>query len=164
MGKYIKKTISLKDATLEGEIWKEVNEEGIEGNYLVSNFGRIYSKICQRVLITHKARTGGYICVAITCGKVRKTFRLHRLIAKSFIPNPFNKKEVNHIDKDVTNNRVENLEWFSPKENQMHKMGVSVWHKNQTRITSSDYSVARRKLEGFSDKIIPMLKQIVPLE
>lgn len=50
----------------------------------------------------------------------KKEFRLHRLIAKTFIPNPENLPQVNHIDEDKTNNAVDNLEWCTSLQNNNH--------------------------------------------
>jgi hypothetical protein len=165
MGRYIKKTIGLEEATLKGEIWIEISK--LKNEYLVSNFGRIYSKISQRVLKTNPNKKTGYVNIPIGkmgTGKEREMFRVHRLVAEAFIPNPQGKKEVNHKNKIKHDNRVDNLEWHTPLENHLHKRGLSIWHKDQTRISPSDYSVARRKLKGFSEKIIPIIKEKVPLE
>ena len=50
----------------------------------------------------------------------QKTFKVHRLVAKAFIPNPDNKPECDHLDKDKTNNCVSNLRWVSTEENWEH--------------------------------------------
>lgn len=68
--------------------------------------------------------TGGYMNVWLSKGGKVKIKRVHRLVAMAFIPNPLNKEYVNHIDKDVTNNIPENLEWVSQSENQLHSYKV----------------------------------------
>lgn len=62
----------------------------------------------------------GYYTVAICYEGVKKSVPIHRLIAESFIPNPENKKYVNHINSIRTDNRIENLEWVTPTENAIH--------------------------------------------
>lgn len=160
---YVANRMCLKDATLENEIWKDV--EGYNGDYKVSNLGRIYSEIAQRILKAPVNNANGGYCQLPLGSRsgTRKSFRLHRLVALAFIPNPDNKKEVNHKDKDKTNNRVENLEWMSGFENALHKNGKSIWNTKQGRISLTNYSVSKRKLQGFSEKIIPMLNKMIPL-
>ena len=161
MGKYIAKRVSLDEATLPNEIWKDV--VGYEEKYKVSNLGRIYSEISKKILNPHKNILNGYYQMPLGNRPNRKNFRLHRLVAEAFIPNPFNKKEVNHKNKDINDNRVKNLEWMNAWENQAHRNGVTMWNNWQGRITSLDYSVGRRKIEGFSERIIPMLEKMIPI-
>lgn len=105
------------------EIWKEI--EGTNGAYLVSNLGRVKSlnfrmqKGVERVMTGGKDEKG-YVTVTIAVLKGRKTQKVHRLVAKAFIPNPKNLPEVNHIDGDKTNNCVDNLEWTNRKGNMSH--------------------------------------------
>lgn len=106
------------------EIWKDI--PGFEGYYQASNFGRIKSlgtitkyKPKERILKLAKSNAG-YLRVHIGHHYNRRTWNVHRLIAITFIPNPLNKKEVNHIDGDTTNNKVDNLEWVTPSENIKH--------------------------------------------
>ncbi len=70
----------------------------------------------------------GYLRVGIYVGNNKtKPIYIHRLIAQSFIPNPENKLEVNHIDGNTKNNHISNLEWVTKSENQLHayKIGLN---------------------------------------
>ena len=59
----------------------------------------------------------GYLEVHLCKDGFGKVFRIHRLVAEAYIPNPENKPEVNHKDENKTNNCINNLEWSTPKEN-----------------------------------------------
>lgn len=63
----------------------------------------------------------GYKVVTLTNKENRKSIPVHRLVALAYLPNPDGKKEINHIDGNKLNNNVENLEWSTAKENQLHK-------------------------------------------
>lgn len=94
------------------EIWKDI--EGYESLYQVSNLGRVKSKCLknERILKTRK-HPNGYEIVNLKS----KTYAVHRLVAKTFIPNPNKYKEVNHKDENKLNNKIDNLEWCSRKYN-----------------------------------------------
>lgn len=104
------------------EEWRDV--VGYEGVYEVSSFGNV-----RRVDLGHHStkeglksqRTdpNGYKQVDLWNGSGR-THRVHRLVAKAFIPNPKKKRTVNHKDGDKTNNHVDNLEWATYSENNQH--------------------------------------------
>lgn len=99
------------------EIWKDI--EGYEELYQVSNLGRVKRVTTGRILKSVKA-SNGYLSVSLYKDNIQTTNTIHRLVAQSFIPNPENKPEVNHIDEDKLNNMVSNLEWMTPKENLNH--------------------------------------------
>lgn len=101
------------------EIWLPIN--GYEGLYEVSSFGRVrslnYSRTGQTRILVSAQKKNGYLQVGLFKNRKRKNYKVHRLVAEAFIPNWFDDKQVNHIDEDKTNNRVENLEWCSAKYN-----------------------------------------------
>lgn len=101
------------------EVWKDI--KGYEGFYQISNLGRVKSLIRKNVLkekiIKGGIQKNGYKFVLLYKDKNSKIFRVHRLVAEAFIPNPNKYKEVNHIDENKTNNNVENLEWCTRKYN-----------------------------------------------
>lgn len=99
------------------EIWKDI--KGYEGLYQISNFGNVYSKITNKKLKPF-ANEKGYLRVELRKNKSRKNFKVHRLVAIMFISNPNGYNEVNHIDGNKQNNKIENLEWCSHKCNMIH--------------------------------------------
>jgi len=103
---------------MEGtEIWNKI--EGYE-NYEVSTFGNVRN--ITRNILLKLSKKGNYYSIGLTDkNKSRKLFRVHRLVCMTFIPNPDNKAEVNHKDKNGLNNNVMNLEWNSHQENCIHR-------------------------------------------
>lgn len=99
------------------EIWKDI--KGYEGLYKVSNLGRVKNIKFNRFIKPFSAGIG-YLQVDLSRGNNRRKVLVHRLVAEAFIPNPENKLEVNHIDEDKTNNKVDNLEWCTRTENVNH--------------------------------------------
>ena len=121
------------------EIWKDI--PGYEGLYQVSNLGRVKSLERYKdnnsglVKMPEKIMQGGirngYVLVYLTKDGKRKTFSAHRLVAQAFIPNPEQKPTINHINGNKQDNRVENLEWNTDKENINHAVKTGLWdHKN----------------------------------
>jgi len=91
-------------------------------NYSVSNYGRIRNDKTGRILKPGDSSTGGYLYVNLYKNGIVKYQKVHRLVALAFIPNPENKRTVNHIDGNKTNNHTENLEWNTHAENNKHAM------------------------------------------
>ena len=116
------------------EIWKDV--QGYEGLYQVSNLGRIKSlgrfvdKLkChywqEEKILKLRKRVDGYLNVILSKKGKTKTFSVHRLVAMTFISNPENKPEVDHINAIKTDNSVNNLRWASHKENMNNSLTIA---------------------------------------
>lgn len=100
------------------EVWKEI--EGYEHSYKVSNTGKIRNlKKELKYFIVN-----GYKIIALSKNGNTKNYRVHRLVAKAYIPNPEDKPEVNHKDGNKQNNDVSNLEWMTRRENAIHARNV----------------------------------------
>lgn len=117
----------MQMSTLSIEEWRTIKNFP---DYEVSSLGRVRSKTRKRatnfgyrtihsqiIKSFPNEKRGGYLCVTLCDHSKHYGARVHRLVAEAFIPNPENKPFINHIDCDVTNNRVSNLEWVTPKEN-----------------------------------------------
>ena len=100
------------------EIWKTI--EGYP-SYMVSNMGRVKSLNYRRTgiekILKPKINEKGYYYYSLFIDGKEYKFRIHRLVALHFIPNPNNLPEVNHKDENKANNCVENLEWCDRKYN-----------------------------------------------
>lgn len=109
------------------EIWKDI--QGFEGAYMVSNFGRVKSMARTRKsrggclcpvpekILSQSTDKDGYKDVALSKNHKLYFFRVHRLVAMAFIPNPNNYPLINHKDENPANNNVQNLEWCNQSYN-----------------------------------------------
>jgi hypothetical protein len=88
-------------------------------NYIIYPDGIVVSRKLNRRMKTNTA-CHGYHGLVLSCSGKRQAWLLHRLIATIFLPNPDNLSQVNHIDGNKDNNRVENLEWCTAKHNLDH--------------------------------------------
>ena len=101
-----------------GEEWRFTPEYP---NYMVSNYGRVYSYYHQKI-IKPFCNTGGYLTLTLTVAKKLKRVKLSRLVAMAFHANPENKPIVHHVDCNVKNNKADNLIWVTHDEhNELHK-------------------------------------------
>lgn len=102
------------------EEWKDIKEEGIKDIYEVSNFGRVRNKLTDHILIGDINSVGYRRVLLSTIDCKSKKFLVHRLVAKYFIYTDSLELVVNHMDGNKQNNCVDNLEWCTRSENDLH--------------------------------------------
>lgn len=100
-------------------------------DYCINEFGEIYS-LKTKMYIKSSNNYNNYKVITFHKNGVKKQFRLHRLVAEAFLPNPNNKSQVNHIDGNKANNHVSNLEWATPLENNIHAYKIGLKKGNKT--------------------------------
>ena len=103
------------------EIWKDIN--GFEGKNQISNLGRVKS-------LNYRHTNKEVILKPFKCSSIGNQYYkvqlldnqyyIHRLVAQTFIPNPSNLPQINHIDENHFNNSIDNLEWCTPNHNCNH--------------------------------------------
>ena len=98
-------------------------------DYIVSSDGKVYStNTCgpsyYHKEISQRLNSDGYLQITVGKTNNRSQYRVHRMVAEAFIPNPDNLPEVNHKDYDRTNNKVDNLEWCTHADNITHSAGI----------------------------------------
>lgn len=127
------------------EQWKDV--PGWEDRYMVSNTGKVYSKLKKIIKKTSYTNNGYEVIMLARDGKQYGTF-VHRLVAKAFLPNPNNLPIVNHKDENPRNNHVDNLEWctysYNNTYNNVHlriaqKIGRKVYQYNSNGDLIGEY-------------------------
>jgi len=117
------------------EVWKDLCENR-RHKYEISTFGRVK---CDGVIKEYSLNKG-YLRF------IEPWKLLHRAVAETFIPNPKNKKTVNHIDGDKTNNHVSNLEWSTSSENMQHAFSTGLNnHHDKRKLTFEQAEEIRAK-------------------
>lgn len=149
------------------EEWKDI--VGYEGLYQVSTLGRVKSfhkGNTPRLLKPHRC-SNEYLMVQLSKDGLVTHMLIHRLVAQAFIDNPCNYPQVNHKDEDVTNNRVDNLEWCTAKYNSnygTHNQRLSEskkgWHPSEEVIEG----MRQRMIERHKNTPHPMRKKVLCVE
>lgn len=98
-------------------------------DYLISNFGRVYSSKTD-IIMKSSILSSGYLAVCFTDNRVQYTKNIHRMVAEAFVPGWDFGLEVNHIDADKLNNHESNLEWTTPSENIRHALNLGLRKPN----------------------------------
>jgi hypothetical protein len=152
------------------EIWKDII--GYEGYYKVSNLGNIRSldRLVNKPNKTSYIRKGklcnqsksnlGYMTVGFTVNNKKVNKYVHRLVAEAFITNINNYPQVNHIDCNKTNNRINNLEWCTNSQNHIHasKNGLNKLHLHRVAYSGEENGRAlltKEQVLEIKEKYIP---------
>lgn len=108
------------------EIWKDII--GFEGSYMISSLGRVkslnYNKTKKEKILKPQLDKQGYYTIGLCKNKKKKHYKIHRLVCQTFLHNPEKKKQVNHKNGIKNDNILENLEYMTAKENNIHKYKV----------------------------------------
>lgn len=145
---------------MKEEIWNNI--EGFEGKYMVSSFGRVkrLSSYYRRteIILNPPLGSRGYLQIILSNNGKRKTYLVHRLVAKAFIPNPNNLTQVNHKDENKQNNCVDNLEWCDSKYNINYGNGIK--KRVRTNVKNGVYDkIGKINKKNFSKPINQYTKE-----
>ena len=133
---------------------RKIKINGISTDYKADIYGNIWSyknknkpkKLCPMI------NKYGYLVVNLHVNKKQKQYRVNRLIAETFIPNPYNLPQVNHINGNKKDNSVENLEWVTAKENTRHAI------LNNLRVQTGENFHSSKMKEKDIHKICKLLE------
>ena len=125
-------------------------------NYLISTLGNVKTVNGKPKKIVYDNK--GYGRVELWKNNKGRKFRIHRLVAEAFIPNPLGKEQVNHIDGNKKNNCVSNLEWVTPKENIRHAIennlsSIKYGSKNLSSKLNEDDVLYIRENAGINKSV-----------
>lgn len=105
--------------------------------YTITSDGEVFSDNSGKMKTRNKGKTKYQIINFMREDGAKKTFRLHRLVMMAFEPREdIDTLEVNHKDGDKTNNKLDNLEWCSPSENQIHAYQVGLQHARRGELSN----------------------------
>ena len=139
------------------EIYKDII--GFEGSYQISNLSNVRSldtyykrygsdvPIKRKGMILNQNNVQGYLRVNLSKNKISKSYSVHRLVAIHFIPNPFNKPQVNHLNGIKNDNRIVNLKWATQSENMIHSYTSNLHKKESLRKKVKQFSLDNKYIE-----------------
>ena len=143
------------------EVWMPIKSYNgkYEGSYEISNYGRVKSveryvlqggkqRIVKSKIKKQVLNTNGYPCVSLCIEKRSRLVAIHRLIAEAFIPNPDNKLCIDHINTNILDYRIENLQWVTHKENSNNPITKKKLYDNSHSKEAKEKSFLTKKIKG----------------
>lgn len=143
------------------EHWKAVEET--YGLLEVSSEGRVRSNMRDGRILKATPDKKGYLRLHVTIKQKRYAFKVHRMVAQAFIPNPENKPQVNHIDGDKNNNAASNLEWVSNRENAHHAVRNGLW-ENVFEASRKANAAQRKPIIAYKDGVVTEFSSVSEAE
>lgn len=131
------------------EQWKDIS--GYENIYQVSNLGKVKNVNTNRIL-KQQVDHDGYFIITLRKGKAKKTYKVHRLVAETFIPGNHKTLQVNHISGIKSDNSVSNLEWVTLRENIIHAHKIGIY--NQTQQSNAMNKYKKTILKILNGKVV----------
>ena len=143
------------------EIW--LNIEGYS-NYMISNYGRVkslnYRRTGKEKILSLKKDKKGYYYITLSKDGIGRNYKIHRLVAQAFIPNPNNLPQVNHKDENPSNNCVENLEWCTNEYNlnygKCQEKRIKSRQKTYRISTDTKKKISQTLKEYYSTRSFPV--------
>lgn len=133
------------------EVWRQI--KGCEGAYEISSFGRVKSlKSGKPLIMKPKVESNGYLRISLYNNKKGRSVLVHKLVAEAFLGQRPDGMQVNHIDGDKTNNKVDNLEYCTCSENIKHAYNTGLKEKCREH-GSSMFRMNEGKLKAYRNRI-----------
>ena len=137
---------------MEEEVWKPIKD--YEGLYEISNLGRVkslnYRGTGKGKILKNIEDRKGYLKVCLTKNGRHKIFRVHRLVAEAFIPNPENKPCVDHINTIKDDNRLENLRCVTQADNNRNPLTRKHRSEAKKGFTKSEFGIKFKEHFGIT--------------
>ena len=151
---YICSMIHDKAKIINGDVLFDI--KGYEGLYSITIYGDVYTwgngksftSDGKLKYLKQTLKRNGYWQVKLFKNGMRKYYNIHRLVAQTFIPNPDNKPEVNHIDGFKDNNKPDNLEWVTSRENQLHAFRLGLQKASRGKDSNCSIPINQYEKDG----------------